>query len=260
LVTIDPAAASGFAQGAQAYARGRPAYPTAALDWLAEELALAPGASVLDLAAGTGKLTVQLRERGFDVLAVEPVGEMRAQLESALPGVRAVAGTAEAIPLADETLDAVFVGEAFHWFDGDAASQEIARVLRPGGGLALIWNVPQFAEVEWAHEWGRIVAPHVPQGGAVHRYLSGDWRRAFEPPGRFGELSVRSFDNAHVVDAAGFVAQAGSISFVANLDADVREELLGGIGALGERLVAERGGEGIEMRYRTEAYRALRSA
>ena len=98
---------------------------------------------MLDLAAGTGKLTRVLAEHADDVVAVEPLDGMRRVLERRLPHVRVLAGTAEAIPLADGAVDAVFVAEAFHWFDLPRAVAEIARVLRPGGGLAVLWNRPR---------------------------------------------------------------------------------------------------------------------
>jgi SAM-dependent methyltransferase len=134
---IHPHAAVGFGRAAGAYERGRPGYPSDALAWLAERLELGPGRTVLDLAAGTGALTRALLTTGAEVVAVEPVAEMR----SALPAeTRVLDGTAEAIPLGDATADAVTVAQAFHWFDGPVALAEIHRVLRPGGVLALVWN------------------------------------------------------------------------------------------------------------------------
>lgn len=129
---VHPAAARGFSRSSALYERARPGYPPAAVAWLAECLGIGPGAAVLDLAAGTGRLTRLLATTGADVVAVEPVAEMRAAI-----GSGALAGTAEAIPVADGRVDAVTVGEAFHWFDGLRALAEIHRVLRPGGRLGL---------------------------------------------------------------------------------------------------------------------------
>jgi SAM-dependent methyltransferase len=134
-----------FGRVAAAYDRTRPGYPAAAIDRAAAELGVARDAVVLDLAAGTGVLTRLLRERFDRVLAVEPDDEMRGYL-----GATALAGSAEQIPLDDGTVDAVFVGEAFHWFDAVRALREIARVLRPGGGLAVVGN-----------EWGEKRQPGV---------------------------------------------------------------------------------------------------
>jgi ubiquinone/menaquinone biosynthesis C-methylase UbiE len=129
-----------FETVAEQYERNRPPYADEAVAWVAERLGIVPGSRVLDLAAGTGKLTRQLLALGAEVVAVEPGDEMRAVLERVLPDVEALAGVAEAIPLPDASVDAVAVGQAFHWFDHDAALAEIRRVLRPGGGLGLLWN------------------------------------------------------------------------------------------------------------------------
>jgi ubiquinone/menaquinone biosynthesis C-methylase UbiE len=136
----DPRYARSFDSVAERYERGRPEYADEAVDWLVEKLGLVAGARVLDLAAGTGKLTRQLVRRDFDVVAVEPGDEMRAVLQRVLPNVEAFSGTAEAIPLPDASVDAITVGQAFHWFEPEAALGEMARVLRSGGGIALLWN------------------------------------------------------------------------------------------------------------------------
>jgi SAM-dependent methyltransferase len=128
-----------FGSAAAAYASGRPSYPTAAVDWVLPTTAR----RVLDLAAGTGKLTERLLERGVDVVAVEPSDEMRAHVPSA---ATAMQGVAEAIPLDDASVDCVVVGQAFHWFDGPAAMAEIARVLRPGGTVGLMWLLADDAD------------------------------------------------------------------------------------------------------------------
>lgn len=252
-VAIDPAAASGFSRGAGAYARGRPGYSPEALDWLLAALALTDRARVLDLAAGTGKLTAQLVDRGLDVVAVEPIEEMRAQLRRALPAVEALDGTAERLPLPDAAVAATFVGEAFHWFDGAIAVAEIARVVRPGGGAALLWNRPDFTDVPWAQRWGEIIAPHFQAASASSRWLSREQvREVFGAPGPFDELASRHFDNVHEVDREGFVAQTASMSFIANLPDGERNDALRRIAALADDSAGEDGS--IALRYRTEAY------
>jgi SAM-dependent methyltransferase len=152
--------ARSFGAAAAAYAAHRPGYPAEAVDW-----ALAPVAGgplrLLDLAAGTGKLTEGLITRGT-VTAVEPDPAMLAELRARFPGVDALDGSAEAIPAPDGSFDAVLVGQAWHWFDADRAYAEVARVLRPGGVLAALWNGDD-ASVEWVrgfHEAGRW-ASHV---------------------------------------------------------------------------------------------------
>jgi SAM-dependent methyltransferase len=130
--------ASSFGAAAAAYAEHRPDYAQAAVRWALEP---APGPRVLDLGAGTGKLTATLVALGADVIAVEPDPAMLAELRRALPAVRALTGSAEAIPLPDASVDAVLAGHALHWFDMALAGPEIARVLVPGGILAGLWNV-----------------------------------------------------------------------------------------------------------------------
>ena len=130
--------ASSFGAAAAAYARHRPDYAEAAVRWALEPAA---GPRVLDLGAGTGKLTATLVSAGADVIAVEPDPAMLGELRGELPDVRALPGRAEAIPLPDASVDAVLAGNALHWFDMAVAGPEIARVLRPGGVLAGLWNV-----------------------------------------------------------------------------------------------------------------------
>src|SRR5438105_3757042 len=156
---IHPAAAGGFSTAADAYERGRPGYPEEAMAWMAERLDLREGRDVLDLAAGTGKLTRALVPFGARVIAVEPIDEMREQLFRALPDVDAFDGTAESIPLPDGSVDAVTCGQAFHWFRIEEALREIHRVLRPGGALALVWNMRDLTDPLQARIQ-EIIAPH----------------------------------------------------------------------------------------------------
>ena len=147
--------ASSFGAAAAAYASHRPDYATDAVRWA---LAPAPGPRILDLGAGTGKLTATLVEVGADVVAVEPDPAMLAELRRALPSVPAWRGSAERIPLPDSCVDAVVCGNAMHWFDMDVAGPEIARVLAPDGVLAGLWNLVDDA-VGWVGELARISGP-----------------------------------------------------------------------------------------------------
>jgi SAM-dependent methyltransferase len=143
------APAAAFDATAAAYELGRPEYPDAALDWWDERQAFEPGHDVLDLAAGTGKLTRLLPVFACRVVAVEPLANMRREFEVAVPDVTVHDGTAEALPFPDDSFDTVLVAQAFHWFDQPRALDEIARVLRPGGGLGLIWNEDDPSRAEW---------------------------------------------------------------------------------------------------------------
>lgn len=139
-LNINSAAAEGFQVGADAYERGRPDFPAEAVEFLIQTLNIHQGSHVLDLAAGTGKLTRRLVPTGAKLTAVEPVEGMRRKFSALLPGVEILEGTAEAIPLAGGSVDAVAVAQAFHWFDGPRALAEIHQVLKPEGRLGLVWT------------------------------------------------------------------------------------------------------------------------
>jgi ubiquinone/menaquinone biosynthesis C-methylase UbiE len=219
---VHPSAATGFARSVDAYERARPEYPPEAIAWLADELDLRPGRTVVDLAAGSGKLTRPLAALGCEVIAIEPVAEMRAAIG---PTARALDGTAEAIPLPDGSADAVTVGQAFHWFEGPAALAEIERVLRPGGVLALVWNRRPVESSALHAAISEIIAPY---RGDAPSHGSGAWRDAFA--GR--ELTERHFEFSQRLDADGLADRVGSTSFVAALDAAEREPLLERVRAL----------------------------
>jgi SAM-dependent methyltransferase len=213
---VHDAAATGFARAAAEYERGRPGYPAAAL----EPLELSPDLVVLDLAAGTGKLTRLLIDSVATVIAVEPVAEMRAALPAS---VDARDGTAERIPLEDSSVDLVTVAQAFHWFDGDAALVEIHRVLRPGGRLALVWN----RRVEDEPPNDAIEAILAPYRGDVPTHRTDTWRPAFERTRLFGPLQEHVFANEQLLDADGMADRIGSISFVASLPEEERTRVVG---------------------------------
>ena len=188
---VHPSAATGFARSVEAYERARPEYPPEAIAWLAEALRLRPGRTVVDLAAGSGKLTRPLAALGCEVIAIEPVAEMRAAIG---PTARALDGTAEAMPLPDDSADAVTVGQAFHWFDGPKALAEIERVLRPGGALALVWNRRPSESSALHAAISETIAPY---RGDAPAHASGAWREAFA--GR--ELTERHFAFTQRLDA-----------------------------------------------------------
>jgi SAM-dependent methyltransferase len=212
-----------FGRAADDYERGRPDWPAEALDLVAEQLGLQPSAEVVDLAAGTGKLTRILAQRFARVVAVEPDDDMRALIS----GAEALRGSAEDIPLPDDSADAVFCGEAFHWFGGVAALAEIARVLRPRGGLALMWNagwdfVPDLPKALY-DRLGAIYERVGRPGGP--KYESGEWRRAFATSD-FEPLQERTLSRVvEDVDRERVVSLWLSVSSVASLPEDERCEL-----------------------------------
>lgn len=248
--------ASAFADAAEEYERGRPGYPPAAIEALAGELELGPAATVVDLAAGTGKLTRELARRFERVVAIEPLAEMREQLVRSVPEAEALEGTAERMPLADESADAVFVAQAFHWFDGDRALREIARVLRRRGGLALIWNTTPWERRETP--WFALVDDLLERSRAdlstLHRNASGRWREAFAEQQHFAPLTEATFDNTHTVAKQDLIDALASRSYVAVLEPDERAEVLEGVAALLERDDAPVEGGRLVVPMRTECH------
>ncbi len=245
---IHPAAAGGFSTAADAYERGRPGYPEPAMAWLAERLEIAPGRDVLDLAAGTGKLTRSLVPFGARVIAVEPIDEMREHLFSALPDVEAFDGTAESIPLPDGSVDVVTCGQAFHWFRVEQALPEIHRVLRPGGSLALVWNMRDLSDPLQ----GRIQEIIAPHGTEVRSHRAIDTRELLAGD-LFGPVEHRSWPYEQHLSRAHLVDRIASTSYIAILDPDARAEVLSQVLAAAEGLP-----EPISIPYTTDVYVAGR--
>ena len=210
---VHNSAAAGYSAAAQTYASGRPDYPIEALDWLREVVGIAPGKTVLDLGAGTGKFLPLLKQSGARVLAVEPVAAMREELARRHSDVEVLPGTADNIPLPDNSLDAVVCAQSFHWFATPAALAGIRRVLVPGGILGLIWNVRD-TTVPWVAELSKIIDPFE-QG--TPRYATGEWRRLFPAEG-FRELAERTAPNPQTGPAEQvLVERTLSVSFIAAL-------------------------------------------
>lgn len=246
MVPVDPTA-TGFDRVADEYERARPDYPEAALEALVAHLGLGPRRRVVDVGAGTGRLTRHLVTQGAEVVAVEPLPGMRRRLAAQLPGVDLRAGTAEALPLADGDVDAAVAAQSFHWFDAPRALAELHRVLRPGSGLAVVHNRRDLASpVQAAID--ELLAPfsrETPSWGPQ------DWTRPLAETDRFTGLRTLRFANAQELDAAGLVARVASISFVARLDEPARARVLAAIRALFD--ASERHGR-VELRYVTELF------
>ncbi len=222
---VHPVAAAGFSAAADVYERARPSYPSEAVGWLAKRVGLHAGRTVVDLGAGTGKLTRLLVATGARVIAVEPVPEMRAKLREAVPGTEALAGSAEALPLPDDGADVVTVAQAFHWFDLTRALPEIHRVLRPGGALALVWNSRDLTDALQ----GRLERLLIPAREALPAQLERRWRGELERSPLFGPLDVERFSFGQEFTVDDLCERVSSTSFVAAMSDGDREELLGSV-------------------------------
>jgi len=229
---IDDVAARGFQAGATAYELARPGYPDEAVEVLVRELGITAGTQVCDLAAGTGKLTRRLVGLGASVVAVEPVEGMRSQLRAAVPGIEVADGTAESIPLPDASVDVVTVAQAFHWFDAPAALAEIARVLKPAGGLALLWN-ERDETTAWVAEMSRLIRWHE---RTVSRYQHVDWAEIVAESQQFRPLEERSVRWDQSMTRAVLADRVRSISYVAVMPPTERERLAAEVTAMVGRL------------------------
>jgi len=227
---------------ADAYERARPGYPADAVLWLAGETPC----DVVDLGAGTGKLTRSLAALGHHVVAVEPLPDMLDRLRAAVPGVTAVVGTAESMPLPDDSTDVVACAQAFHWFDHGPALAEIARVLRPGGRVALVWNVRD-ERVPWVDELSDAMVGR-----------TGVDRGAAEPIERsslFGEGEHATFEHTQDVDREALRELVLSRSYCAVLPDEERAPILGRV----DRLFDEHARDGLlTLPYVVECFRAAR--
>jgi SAM-dependent methyltransferase len=239
-----PAGPAGFEDGAR-YDAARPDYPAAALDWISAGLGLGAASRVLDLGAGTGIMTRQLAALVGSVVAVEPSDGMREVLAASLPGVEALAGTAEAIPLPDGCVDAVVVAQAFHWFDPGPALAEIHRVLRPGGGLALVWN-ERDESVPWVAALSRAMRWDVAMPYEVGRDFS-----AVVAAGPFGAVERASFTHRQVLSRSGVYRRVETTSYIAAMGDEERAAVMAAVARVVEAL-----DEPISLPYVTAAYRA----
>jgi SAM-dependent methyltransferase len=222
---------SGFATGSALYERARPGYSAEAVAHLVGALGIGAGRRVLDVAAGTGKLTRALVATGAEVVACEPSPSMRDVFATAVPDTPQIASTAEQVGVADGSFDAITVAQAFHWFDAPVALVEFARILRPGGGLGLVWNErdesdPVVAELTRISKWD------------VHQpYPVGmDFGSVIDASGRFGPVTRTKFRFTQELDRTGFVEQVASRSYIAVLPEERRQEILDGVAALAATL------------------------
>ena len=240
------ARAASFAQVADAYERSRPGYPDDAVGWLVGD----EPRDVVDLGAGTGKLTRSLVARGHRVTAVEPLEEMLARLRVAVPGAVAVRGSAEGIPLPGGSADVVTSAQAFHWFDRDAALPEIARVLRRGGRLALVWNTRDDSQKWVAELTDTVIGRSEFRAGGVTAVTE-----SIDESGLYGPVERASFDHVQLLGRSDLVELVRSRSQCAILPEDERRPVLERVGALFD--AHARDGV-LTMPYVTECFRAAR--
>ncbi len=214
---------SSFDATADQYDRGRPGYPGRAIEWWASRGAFDAGRRVLDVGAGTGKLTSLLRIDTCDVTAVEPLANMRRNFRRSVREVEVTRGTAESIPFPDDSFDTVVVGQAFHWFDAPKALDEISRVLRIGGGLGLIWNQDDIDAAEWLEEVadlkrGISTSPIAAGMRAANEISAHPW---FDPA---DSTEIRWVEQTTVERV---LANVESRSYISVLDEPARQAVLG---------------------------------
>jgi SAM-dependent methyltransferase/MOSC domain-containing protein YiiM len=252
--TVHPIAARGFDASADAYERGRPDYPAAAAASIVNLLDLRPGRVLLELGAGTGKMTRQLAPSGARILAIEPVAGMRAKLVDEVPEAELVNGTAEAVPLPAGSVDAVVAAQAFHWFDTIRALSEIHRVLRPGGRVALVWNLRD-ETVPWVRRLGECIENAT--GGEAPNSQRG-WRERVDRCGLFEPLETTTFRHVQRLTVDGVLDRVVSVSTVAAAQPSVREGLVTEIRSLLAIDPDTAGRTAFVLPYNTKVYWATR--
>ncbi|NVZ71267.1 class I SAM-dependent methyltransferase [Pseudomonas costantinii] len=247
---VHASAQQGFSTQAVTYAQGRPDYPRQLTGWLTDAMHIDAQSTVIDLGAGTGKFTRLLSSLAPTLIAVEPVEAMGAQLTKLLPDVRLINGTAESIPLASASADALVCAQAFHWFSTEAALAEIHRVLKPEGRLGLVWNVRD-ESVGWVAAITEIITPYE---GDTPRFHSGRWREAFT--GRyFSEPEVTCFTYSHVGSPQEVIMDRFlSVSFIAALPAAEKATVTAQLRTLIDTHPDLRGRETVAFPYQTQAY------
>lgn len=219
---------AGFQAAATEYERGRPGYPPECVAFIVASARLGPGRTVVDLAAGTGKLTRELVGSGAEVVAVEPLANMRAILSVSVPGARVMEGLAEATGLGTASADAMTVAQAFHWFATAEALAEFARVLRRDGLLFLVWNRRELGDPV-QREISRLTAPFV---GETPSYSSDEWRRVMAASDLFEPRGEHHCESVQEVDRDALVDRVASTSYIAQLPEADRGELLSRVAAL----------------------------
>lgn len=251
---VHEVAAGGFNDPAD-YEAARPSYPPEAVQWFVDTMALDATKRVADVAAGTGKLTRLLAATGVQLVAVEPVPGMRATFRTLLPGVPLTAGTAEALPLRDASLDAITVAQAWHWFDHERATAEARRVVKPQGWLGLVWNARD-RSVPWVNEvWAIMDRVEKRAPWRDHD----NWRdSAFRAMPGFGDLLRAEFRHTQRVTREGMVQRVASVSHVAVLPEAERNAVLDEVRMVLTTHPDAAGRDTLEVPYRVDCLAAER--
>jgi ubiquinone/menaquinone biosynthesis C-methylase UbiE len=239
----------GYDKVAKDYDKGRRDYPKEAISILVSVLDLQPKVKVLDLAAGTGKLTKALQSLDLDLCAVEPVAEMRAIFTHHFPNIPILQGIAEAIPLPTASVDVVVVGTAFHWFEGDKALAEIARVLKPRGKLGLIWNV-HASEISWVRDVWQVLEKY--EKSITHNAMQ--WRSAFERTKYFGPLGHQTHSYSFLGGSQDVLNRLFSAKLMGKLTHEKREKIVQEILAVLADHPSTKDKTTFEIPYRVELY------
>jgi len=247
--------AGSFGSAADAYERGRPRYEPHVIAAIGEA---AGGPRIVDVGAGTGRLSDPLTQAGYDIVAVEPLDEMRAILARHIGWDRALDGCAEALPLDDASVGGAVCSDAWHWFDGARAAGELARVVTPGGGVVICVSLPTWRadpgeppDTDAPHWFLDLAVVHAALHKRDHPYLTGTRRPdGLEGHPDFEELEVRNVPFMHHTDREGIVAHWASLSFVATLPGPQRAKFLEELDAM----LARRGVDEVDVPYRAELW------
>ena len=246
---VHRSAAIGFDKAADVYERARPGYPKEAIEFIVKQLG---DGLVVDVAAGTGKLTRELVARGLDVVGVEPVVGMRRTFEGVLPGVPLLAGTAESLPFDDHSVGAITAAQAAHWFDASRAVSEFHRVLKRAGRIALLWNVRD-ESFDWVRRVTEIIDPYERQHGTP-RYKHRAWQPPFDESPLITTVAQKTFPYSQPMTIRGFLDRFDSCSFIAILDDLSKAEVIGKLRDLVETHPDLAGKTEFEQPYVTEVY------
>lgn len=245
-MAVDRVAEQGFGRGAAEYERGRPGYPATVIDLLVDRLPILSDSTVVDLGAGTGKMTRLLTAAAARVVAVEPVSGMLDQLRAIVPEAEAIEAPAEAIPLPDGWADAVVVAQAFHWFDAPMALAEIGRILKPGGALALVWNVRD-GSVPWVARLSEVIHWHRHDVSAYEDRI--DWAAVVADDGHFTPLSKAQVHHEQEHDVQTLLDRVSSVSYISAMPDGERAAVLNQV-----RDLVDGFPETFPMPYRTDIY------